>query len=188
MYGFGLTEHGDKPLTVKDYADGVIKLLDNLNVQKVDVVGHSFGGRVAIYLASVYGDRINKLVLVDSAGLKPRRKIGYYLKVFVYKLRKFFGLDLSKYGSSDYKKLCGPMKKTFVNVVNFDQKAQLSCILCPTLIIWGGKDKTTPIYMARKLNKKIQKSELFVIEKAGHFSYADNLDLFSVKLNAFLGE
>ena len=188
MYGFGDTPHGDKPLTVCDYAQGVIKLLDNLNIDKVDVVGHSFGGRVAIYLSAVYPDRVNKLVLCDSAGLKPRRNLRYYFKVFIYKLRKFLGLNIEKYGSSDYKALSGVMKKTFVNVVNFDQKTQLSCIFCPTLIIWGGKDKTTPLYMAHKLNKKIKNSELFVIEKGGHFAYADNLDLFSVKLKAFLGE
>ena len=187
MYGFGLTPHGDNPLTVEDYANGVIKLLDKLNIDKVDIVGHSFGGRVAIFISSVYPGRVNKLVLVDSAGVKPRRNVFYYVKVFIYKLRKKLGLNLSRYGSKEYKALSGAMKKTFVNVVNFDQTSQLGCIFCPTLIIWGGKDKTTPIYMAKKLNKKIRNSELFLIEKAGHFSYADNLELFSVKLKTFLG-
>lgn len=187
MYGFGDTPHGDNPLNVEDYAKGVIKLLDNLQIDKFDIVGHSFGGRVAIYIATKYASRVNKLVLIDSAGVKPRFNFIKTLKVWLYKIKKKLGLDISKYGSNDYKKLDGAMKKTFVNVVNYNQKKDLKNITCPTLIIWGGKDKTTPFYMAKIMRKRIKKSSLFVIEKAGHFSYADNIELFSAKFNAFIG-
>lgn len=187
MYGFGNTPHGDSPLNVEDYAKGVIKLLDNLNIDKFDLVGHSFGGRVAIHIACKYSSRVNKLVLIDSAGIKPRFNLIKTLKVWLYKIKKRLGLDISKFGSSDYKNLNGVMQKTFVNVVNFNQKRYLKFITCPTLIVWGGKDKITPFYMAKILNKGIINSKLFVIEKAGHFSYADNIDLFSAKFNAFIG-
>ena len=58
---------------VKDYADGVLELMDKLNIEKATLVGHSFGGRVAIYIAAKYPEKVEKLVLVDSAGIKPRR-------------------------------------------------------------------------------------------------------------------
>ncbi len=187
MYGFGKTPHGDTPLTVEDYAKGVLDILEKEGISSVSVIGHSFGGRVGIYLASHYPKIVERLVLVDSAGLKPRRGLRYYFRVFFYKIKKKLGLDTSKSGSKEYQSLKGAMRKTYVNVVNFDQAGQLACIFSPTLIIWGGRDRVTPIYMAKKLCKKIKRSELFVIEKAGHFSYADNLDLFSVRIKAFLG-
>ena len=92
FYGFGKTPHPDYPLTVKDYAEGVIETMDAAGIAKADIVGHSFGGRVAIYLAAYYPERVNKLVLVDSAGVKPRRGIKYYFRITLHKILKKFGL------------------------------------------------------------------------------------------------
>lgn len=187
LYGFGKTPHGDKPHTLHDYVLGVIEVLDKEGIDKIDVIGHSFGGRITIMLAFLHPERINKIVLCDSAGLKPRRCLTYYLKIINYKLRKKLGFSTNRCGSSDYLALSGVMRKTFVNVVNFDQSRQLSCVFAPTLIIWGKQDKQTPMYMAKKFKKKIKNSELFVLERAGHFSYADDIVSFTAKVNTFLG-
>lgn len=187
FYGFGATPHGDRPLELIDYVEGVLKVLDKEGIEKIDVIGHSFGGRVAIMLASCYPERINKIVLCDSAGIKPRRGLFYHLKVFGYKFRKKLGLNVENYGSKDYRLLMGAMRKTFINVVNFDQTDQLACIFVPTLIIWGQHDKVTPFYMAKKFHKRIQNSELFVIDGAGHFSYADDIVSFVTRVKKFLG-
>ncbi len=188
LYGFGKTPHGDSPLNLIDYVKGALKILEKEGIEKVDVLGHSFGGRMAIMLASLYPEKINKIILCDSAGLIPRRGIRYRFKVWKYKLFKKLGRKVENCGSSDYKALSGAMRKTFVNVVNYDQKEQSTCIFAPTLIIWGSKDRVTPLYMAKKLKRNIKNSELFIISGAGHFSYADELNLFSERVNDFLGE
>ena len=152
FYGFGKTPHPDYPLTVKDFAEGVIETMDAAGIAKADIVGHSFGGRVAIYLAAYYPERVNKLVLVDSAGVKPRRGIKYYFKITLHKILKKFGGGLK--GSDDYRALSPVMQATFRNVVNYDETPLLGRISAETAIFWGDNDKDTPLYMAKKLNKK----------------------------------
>ena len=101
------------------------KYLDNFEIDNLILVGHSFGGRVAIKYTFLFENNYNdfKLCLVDSAGIKPRRGLNYYYKVYKYKFyKKFFpsSKKLSKFGSSDYKKLSEIMKQTFLKVVNED--------------------------------------------------------------------
>lgn len=167
FYGFGKTPHPDYPLTVKDYAEGVLALMDKLNIEKATLVGHSFGGRVAIYIAAKYPEKVEKLVLVDSAGIKPRRGIKYRLKILMHKILKKFGKGLK--GSKDYRALSPVMKKTFRNVVNYDETYLLSDITADTAIFWGDKDKDTPLYMARKLNKKLNRVICFYSQTRGIF-------------------
>lgn len=184
FYGFGKMPHPDYPLTVKDFAEGVIGTMDAAGIAKADIVGHSFGGRVAIYLAAYYPERVNKLVLVDSAGVKPRRGIKYYFRITLHKILKKFGGGLK--GSDDYRALSPVMQATFRNVVNYDETPLLGRISAETAIFWGDNDKDTPLYMAKKLNKKIPNSFLFVLTNAGHFSYLDNSGSFLKILSAFI--
>lgn len=184
FYGFGRTPHPDYPLTVKDYVNGVIEVMDNLGLKSATIIGHSFGGRVAIELAANFSERVDKLVLVDSAGIKPRRGIKYYFKICVHKILKKFGRGLK--GSSDFQALSPVMKKTFINVVNYDQTYLLEKINSPTAIFWGDNDRATPLYMAKILNKKIKNSALFILTNSSHFSYLDNSGKFLLILSAFL--
>ncbi len=184
--GFGQSPLPEVPYTVKSYTQDVVSLLDELNIKSATFVAHSFGGRVALELATFFKERVNALVLIDSAGLKPRRSLAYYFKVFAHKLLKKLGLKGLK-GSSDYRALSPIMKRTFVNVVNYDQTYLLPQIECPTAIFWGEGDTETPVYMARKLKKKIKGSQLFML-KGGHFSYADDYATFISILSAFLKE
>jgi len=162
-----------------------MEIIRHYKMEEVILIGHSFGGRVAILLASE-SPRIGGIVLVDSAGIRPKRKLSYYYKVYKYKLLKKLGIRNIKAGSSDYNKLSGAMKETFVRVVNQDLTGRLSKIVVPTLIVWGSLDKETPIYMAKKLNKHIKGSELNILEGAGHFSYLDNLEQFMGLLKGFV--
>lgn len=185
FYGFGKTPHPDYPLTVGDYAKGVLELMDELGIKKASFTGHSFGGRVAIEIAAKFPERVEKLVLVDSAGIRPRRGIKYYFKIAQHKiLKKIRGYGAA--GSCDYNKLSPVMKRTFINVVNYNQKRLLKKIKAETAIFWGNNDKDTPVYMARILNRKIKNSSLFILTNAGHFSYLDSSGKFQLILNAFL--
>lgn len=185
LYGFGSSPHPDCPLTVGDYARGVMKLMSALGIKKAVIVGHSFGGRVAIEIAAKHGEVVSQLVLVDSAGVRPRRGPRYYLKVLSAKIMKKFGREAK--GSKDYRALSGPMKKTFVNVVNYDQTPLLKHVSASTAIFWGKKDDVTKPYMARTLKRKIKRSALFWLEDAGHFSFVEQSAKFLPVFKAFVG-
>lgn len=184
--GFGASAEPMYPYTVIDYAREVEELMLKLGIKCAVLVGHSFGGRVALELAANNPNAVKKLVLIDSAGLKPRRKPSYYVRVYTHKLLRKLGFGGLK-GSSDYKNLSPLMKETFKNVVNYDQTRLLAKIKCPTAIFWGKADKETPPYMAKRLERGISDSQIFWLE-GGHFSYADDFNTFFAIFDAFLRE
>lgn len=189
--GFGNSELPKADFCLDDYVKMVTEMLDTLNIDKVSVVAHSFGGRVAIKLAS-NTQYVNKLILVDSAGVKPRFSLSKQLKINHFRFlkwlknHKLLKRDLSKYGSEDYKALPEQMKPVFVRIINEDLTPNLSKIACPTLLIWGGKDKSTPLYMAKTMHKKIKDSGLVVFKESGHFSYLEHHGEFLIIANEFL--
>ncbi len=185
---FGQSDKNLKDWTIFSYATMVVSLCEHLNIHKINLIGHSFGGRVALLVACFCKSRVNKLVLVDSAGLKPKRKISYYIKVSNYKIRKKLHLDVSKYGSCDYLALGEDMRKVFNNIVKTHLDDYLENIEAPTLIIFGERDDITPLYMAKKFNKKIKNSTLEIIPNGSHFCFVDNQYLFVHKLKEFLKE
>ncbi len=172
--------------TIFTYANMVMSICHHLGIKKINLIGHSFGGRVAIILSALCKNEVNKLVLVDSAGIKPKRKLKYYIKIWTYKIRKRLGLDITKYGSRDYLMLDENMKKIFVGVVNTHLDDFLPLIKANTLIIFGKNDTTTPIYMAKKLKRKIKNSQMILLEDAGHFPFIDRRLEFIAELSKFL--
>ncbi|HPD02064.1 MAG TPA: alpha/beta hydrolase [Clostridia bacterium] len=182
FYGFGGTPESKRPLTLSDYAECVVSLMNKLGIPSAHFVCHSFGGRVGIRLAFSYPHLVDKLVLIDSAGIKPRRGIRYYCKIIIHKVLKRFGRGLS--GSSDYRALSPVMKQTFKNIVNCDQSREAAKVRSETAIFWGKNDEITKSYMARKLKRKIKKSALFYLE-GGHFAYLTDTK-FPLILKAFL--
>ncbi len=193
--GFGLSPEPIVPYYVSDYVVELKKLLDNFEINELIVVGHSFGGRVAIKFSSLFQNDYNnfKLCLIDSAGVLPRRGLGYYLKIWKYKRLKSKANNsikiknkISKMGSDDYKKLSVIMKRTFINIVNEDLLPYAKNIKAQTIIIWGKYDKDTKFYMAKKLKSAIKNSRLFVLDNAGHFSFLDNRLDFLILLDTFI--
>ena len=180
FYGHGASPDIDRPMRLKDFSDGVIEVLFKEKIENAVFVGHSFGGRVAMDIASHNGIYVNRLVLIDSAGILPRRGPKYFFRVGLHKFLKRFGIGLK--GSADYARLSDAGKATFINIVNYDQRPFLHKIKCPTAIFWGDRDKDTPMYMAKILNKNISDSALFTLTNAGHFSYLDNKGFLPVFL------
>ena len=183
--GFGDTPEPERPYTVGDYAGEVLAVLEKEGIDKAIFVGHSFGGRVALELGAKFPDAVNGLVLVDSAGIKPRRKPSYYIKVITHKLLKKLGFKGLK-GSRDYRVLSFIMKETFKNVVSYDQSKLTKSIVAPTAIFWGKDDTETPLYMAKKLSK-IRDSKVFYLD-GGHYAYVTDFDRFIRILTAFIDE
>ena len=200
--GFGKSDPPPEAWGISEYADVVLQFLSSLGIKKPILMGHSFGGRVIINLASSGKADINKLVLIDSAGIKPRRTVKYYIKVYTYKLvknilllpglRRFTGGILesarSKFGSIDYKNASDVMRRTMVKVVNEDLRKLLPLIKNPTLLIWGENDTATPVSDGKLMEKLIPDAGLVVLKNAGHFSYLDRLNEFLLVINSFLKE
>ena len=185
FYGFGLTPSINRPLRIDDYVLGVVEIAKKYAINKLNIVCHSFGGRVAIKLAVQCPNMIDKIIFVDSAGVRPRRGIKYYgtvLKAKVFKLLKIQKL----FGSEDYLKLDKIQRETFKNIVNENLSKYLRCIKHETLLIWGDKDKDTPIYMGRKFHKLIANSKLVVFVGCGHFAYVERHILFCKIIMNFL--
>ena len=182
--GFGESQEPERAYSVGDYTSDVIELCKLVGIDTAIFVGHSFGGRVCLELASNYPQLVNKIVLVDSAGLKPRRGLKYYIKVGLHKFLRKIGLKGLK-GSADFRVLSPIMRETFKKVVNYDQTSLLTSIKCPTAIFWGDSDRDTPAYMARKLNKDIADSSIFWLN-GGHFAYAEDSGKFISILKAFI--
>lgn len=190
--GFGESEKLTAELSVFDYACEIHKLIKQLNLNKIIIVCHSFGARVAILLSTVFYCDISKLIIIDGAGIKPKFNLITSFKVLKYKLCKFlnktklFKLNLSAFGSLDYKKLNLTERKTFINVVNFNEVKYLKKIKIKTLILWGEQDKETKLYMAKIFKKKIKNSTLKVFSGCGHFCFLDKPNLVLYEIKAFL--
>ncbi|MEG1528459.1 MAG: alpha/beta hydrolase [Clostridia bacterium] len=191
LAGFGKTQIPKEPLSILDYANQIYDYLTAQNVKKVIVVGHSFGGRIAIVLGAKYPKIIKGIVLVDSAGLiqkslKTRLKILRYkwCKCLV-KLRLVDKNKLKKFQSGDYKACDGVMRAIFVKAVNTSLAKYARRVKASTLLIWGEHDQETKLAMGKKFNKLIKNSRLVTLP-CGHFPFLECPTLFNGILNAYL--
>ena len=170
------------------YVNMLISLIDYLKIERFNLIGHSFGGRVAIILSSLKREKVNKLVLIGSAGMKPKWSLKRALKVQEFKIKRRLGLDVSKFGSRDYLALSQEMREVFKTVVSTYLEDYAKQIECQTLIIYGEKDLETPVYMARRLKRLIKNSRLEIIKGAGHFCFIDSKIQVGKMINKFLWE
>ncbi len=142
---FGKSDPPPAHFGVYEYAETAVLFLKEQGFADVNLLGHSFGGRIALILAGRYGIG-KKLILADAAGLKPKRTLKYRWKVFIYKLKKCFGRAPENAGSADYNALPDFMKPVFVRVVNTHLDRLLPRIKSPALLIWGENDRDTALY------------------------------------------
>ena len=182
---FGQSQEPLSPYTLFDYAQIVYNILKEQKVNKLNIICHSFGARVAILLISLYNVNVEKLIITAGAGIKPKNKIKKIFRKIKYKIIKKINKNYCA-GSEDYKKLSFVMKKTFSNIVNLDIAKYAEKINTKTLLIYGDKDKETPIYMAKKLNKLIKNSKLIIYKNCGHFAYLENGVQFLIDTKTFL--
>ncbi|MDR1917915.1 MAG: alpha/beta hydrolase [Christensenellaceae bacterium] len=142
----------DEVWTLDDYVMSVEKLLAENNVTKCHIICHSFGARVAVLLINKNPHLVGKLIVTGGAGLKPRFNLRIWAKIKIYKIKKrLFGR--AKGGSADYRKLTPNGKKTFNNIVGRDLCNEIKKVKTPTLLIYGAKDRATPVYMAKRWAK-----------------------------------
>ncbi len=180
--GFGKSQVPKTTWGISEYVEWTRNFMKSLNLDKVFIIGHSFGGRVAISLTSHYPENVESLILCSSAGIKhdPSLKTKTIFKlakiwnaIFSLKLligikdraRDFFYLFLRH---KDYAKANLAMKEIMKKVLAEDLSPLLSKINVKTLIVWGDKDKIVSPKDAFIFKEKIEKSKLELLSGVGH--------------------
>lgn len=196
--GFGKSPEPQSAWGVDDYCRAVESFAKQLNIVNPVLVGHSFGGRIAIMYAS--RNAVSSVILVDAAGIKPRRSLKYYIKVYSFKAMKHL-LPLmvgrqraaavverrrAKSGSDDYRNSTPLMRAVMSRVVNENLKHLLPHIQAPTLLIWGSRDTATPLSDAKIMERLIPDAGLVCFEGAGHYSFLDEPVRTSAVIASFL--
>ena len=187
--GFGESEEPKTALTVYDYCEILEELLKKLKVKKPVIMGHSFGGRIAIIYAS--RNEVEKVVLFGSPCIKKEVKTSLKLRMLkslkkIPGINKLEGFAKNHMGSRDYKNASEIMKKILVNVVNEDLSECAKKINVPTLLIWGDRDTEAPVEDAKELEKIIPDVGLIVLPNSTHYAYLENLPQVINILNNFL--
>lgn len=173
----GLTKESNEVWNLDKYTDWLSKLLAKYE-DKIILLGHSNGGRIAISYAAKYPGKLEKLILVDSAGIY-HKELFLEVKRFVFKavaklgkkltnssvLRKFL-YNLSR--ERDYDQATDAVKKTMINLIKIDVKPLLEMIRVKTILIWGENDQITPLKDAYLMNKLIGGSKLNIVREARH--------------------
>lgn len=201
LVAFDFPGHGSSALpptawSVADFTDLTLLILDTLHIDRVVPVGHSFGGRVAITLAAQHPERVERLVLVDAAGVPSPMTMRKRLRRGLGKLGKLLrhfgpvGQPLrtwlvSRVASTDYL-AAGPLLPTFLRVINEDLTPLLGKIACPTLLVWGDGDQDTPVTSGKVMERLINNAKLTILKNAGHYSYIDQFGRFRLALLRFL--
>lgn len=197
--GHGSSDEPSGVWGVEEYAEVLDAILKAEGVERPILLGHSFGGRVGILYSSLH-DNVDKLILVDAAGIKPRRSLRYYAKVYSFKLWKrmlyaALGREKAerrlnkmraKAGSSDYAAASPVMRAVLSKTVNQDLRDRMPMIKADTLLIWGENDTATPISDARYMERHIPNAGLVSFPNCGHYSFLDNPVQFAAVLRSFL--
>ncbi|MBQ0083679.1 MAG: alpha/beta hydrolase, partial [Clostridiales bacterium] len=190
-----------EPYTIEDYADFVKEFIEKTGLDNPIVAGHSHGGRIILYMATAGMINPPKIILLDAAGLIPKKSAKQKFRAKSFKIikavltvpiwKKYTAGLLEKarkhYGSADYNAAPPVLRKTLVNVVNVDLRNELYKINCPTLLIWGENDTATPLSDAKIIESKIKDSGLCVIKGTGHFSFCEKPFEANAIIKSFLG-
>jgi len=202
MPGFGGSDEPSEPWDVGEYAKFIIKFLGEFNVKKATFLGHSFGGRIIFKLFEM-GNlpfEIDKVILVDAAGVNPKKTVKQKFKIYTYKLGKrvlslgavkaLFPDALenfqNKSGSADYKAASPIMRQCMVKAVNEDLTHVFKKVNVPTLLVWGKNDTATPLSDAKLMEKEIADAGLVVLENSGHYSFLEEAYTFNRVLASFM--
>lgn len=172
--GFGKSNKPPYAWNFDEYCLFLKEFTDNLKIEKFCLLGHSFGGALAIKFSLKFPELLNKLFLVSAACVRRKtlkKKILFIISKtfkifsFVPLIKKAFYKFVVK---SDYPSTKGFMRKTYLNIIGEDLTPILENITIPTIIIWGKKDNVTPLRQAELIKSKIKNSKLVVIPQGTH--------------------
>lgn len=200
--GFGRSEFPKKPLVLDDYAEFLRVFLEEKRMRKAVLIGHSFGGRVAIKFSSRYAEEVVAVVLTGTPGFTPipRGKLLVFIALakiggFVFSLpvlgilkdtvrRLYYYLV----GAREFYRAEGVMRQTFKNIVQEELEVPMKQMGVPVLLLWGAEDPIVPANIAHMMKNTIQESKLVIEPAADHGFPFNSSSIFSQRVSAFLQE
>jgi pimeloyl-ACP methyl ester carboxylesterase len=196
LVGHGQTR-GEGRSHIEEMALDAISLLNSLGLERVNVVGHSMGGAIALWLACYYPQRVNKLVLVGTGARLPvnpmiiqgivNNQETTVRQLIKWQWAKGTDENLLEQGVQRLLKTNPQMlQKCFMACNTFDISANLDKITAQTLVMVGEKDKMTPLSLSQELSNKIAYSKLLTFEEGGHMLMLEQADTFAKKLIEWL--
>ena len=176
--GFGASPPPPDPWSTARYAEAMADVLPELERPSV-VVGHSFGGRVAVRLAAARGGDVAALVLTGvpllpapTAGRRPRPPWQFRLGRALHRRRLLSQARMEhlrqRYGSEDYRLATGVMRGVLVQAVNETYEDALAALRCPVELVWGERDTAAPPAVAETAAALVADSRLTVVPGTGH--------------------
>lgn len=186
--GFGKSDEPDFAWSVYDYVDYLHELFNELKLNNIIIVGHSFGGRLGLIYSSIYN--VEKLVCLASPYCKELTKLPLKTKIYKFLKRVFFlkwiANIMKKYiGSTDYKNSSEVMRGVLVKSINVEMVEDVKKIKNPTLLIWGTEDTAVPIKRAYELKELIKDSGVVEYPGATHYAYLERLGSVVSVLDSF---
>lgn len=169
-----------------EYCSAVVQLLNQHNVERCILFGHSLGGRIAVRLAAQHPLRIAALILTGAAGIPRKRSWREQARINLIRwcvrsakwIDQTFGTRIfphylaNRFGSADYR-AAGDLRHTLVKIVQEDLRAEAATVTAPTLLLWGARDTETPLDVAQAYNQLIRGSQLIIFPNKGHEPFTD---------------
>jgi pimeloyl-ACP methyl ester carboxylesterase len=177
--GFGSSPPPPVAWGAMEYAMAIRPLLTEEFERGAIVLGHSFGGRVAVNLAVSTPQSIRALVLtgvplVRRKNLRARTSAAYRLLRALHKKglvsEQRMERARQRYGSKEYREATGVMRTSFVRLVNESYEAQLQALTCPVELVWAEGDAVVPLSVAREAQPLIRNVNLSICSGGDHFS------------------
>ncbi len=177
--GFGASPPPPAAWGAEAYAELVASVLGDMEAPVV-VLGHSFGGRVALHLAAQRPDVVRALVLTGAPMLHPlgrrnaRPALAYRVTRRLHSLRLVSDQAMEaarqRYGSADYRAAQGVMREVLVRAVNETDEVQLDAVRCPVHLVWGADDTAAPLEVAERAVARLVHGDLAVHPGVGHLT------------------
>ena len=176
--GFGATPAPSDPWGTPEYATRIAELLSDM-AEPVVVLGHSFGGRVAVRLAAARPEAVRGLVLtgvplVAGPGGRRRPPPAYRVVRTLHRLRLVGDARMEtarqRYGSADYRAAQGVMRQVLVTILAERYEEDLAAIECPVHLVWGDDDTEVPLAVAEAAASLLGQCQLTVCAGAGHMT------------------
>lgn len=186
--GFGLSEEPKEVIGVDGYTCILEKLLNKLNIKNPILIGHSFGGRVAVKFSS--RNDVSKVILLSPA-LRGHDKKGLRVKLLkimkkVPLLKELESWAKNHIGSRDYKAASPMMKQVLVKTVNEDLSFDAKKINAPVILIYGDLDSEVPEEDTKEYERLIPDCGLIMYEGCTHFAYLERLNQTINIINNFI--
>jgi len=214
LWGFGYSTYDPMAYSYKLFSEQLEAFMDELNIEKAIIVGQSLGGGIGIRFCIKNWKRVEKLVLVNTAGLANQEPFGarvfmcplvgellLKLKINVLRrkiLQEFYFYNMGLIDQELFERLTrfhkvkgsvtstlAVMRRKFADKLGRDIE-QLASLSVPTLIVWGRQDKAIPLELGKRLHMILSNSKFCIIDQAGHVPNLEKPEEFNDLLVEFL--